>query len=80
MAETSFLTIREMAKRLAIAPSTAYALVQSGKIASHRIGIGRGAIRIDEQDLKDFLGSCRSSPRPETRPRLARARLKHLKL
>jgi excisionase family DNA binding protein len=80
MAQSSLLTIRKVAERLAIAPSTAYALVQSGKIASHRIGLGRGAIRVDERDLEAYLEFCRSSPRAAPRPKEPPSTLKHLRI
>jgi excisionase family DNA binding protein len=74
------LTIRDVAQRLTIAPSTAYALIQSGKIVGHRIGVGRGAIRVDEEDLETFLESCRSSPRPAPRRKAPPPSLKHLRI
>ena len=75
------LTIAEVAERLRIGRTTAYQLVQQGKIAAHRIGAGRGAIRISEEDLNAYLASCReqnqpSSKTPEPPPR----RLRHLRL
>ena len=45
----------------------------------HRIGIGRGAIRISEDDIEAYLASCRvEKGRPPRRA--TRLKLKHLKL
>ena len=38
------LTINDVAARLKISKSLAYALVESGKLVPYRIGLGRGAI------------------------------------
>jgi hypothetical protein len=54
-------------------------LVASGKIVCHRIGQGRGAIRIRREDIEEFLAGCRSEQKP-TMPRVPRPRLKHIKL
>jgi excisionase family DNA binding protein len=76
------LTVREVAALLKVAPSTVYALASGGRLISHRIGLGRGAIRFAEDDVTDFLRSSRTESREEvgespTRRRLQR--LRHLK-
>ena len=76
----NLLTVRDVAGRLAISASSVYALVEAGRIVCHRIGIGRGAIRIDERDLDEFLDACRTSPRPTSRVKLPQPTLKHLKI
>jgi hypothetical protein len=48
---------------LAVSATCVYQLIGTGKIACHRIGVGRGAIRIDESDLAVFLDSSRVSDR-----------------
>jgi excisionase family DNA binding protein len=79
MSSPQLLTVKEVSTRLRVSPSLVYQLVEAGKLACHRIGKGRGAIRIASSDLKAYLQACRSeyqSPKPKpTRPRL-----KHLKL
>ena len=62
MAGPPLLTIKDVARRLSVAPSTVYALVESGKLVSLRIGIGRGTIRFKESDLERFLDACSSAP------------------
>ena len=53
-------SVHEIAQRLGVSPTCVYQLIQVGKIACHRIGIGRGAIRIAECDLQEYLTSSRS--------------------
>ena len=62
---TNLMTVQETAERLAVSPSCVYQLVDTGKLACHRIGIGRGAIRVAEQDLKNYLASCRQEKKGE---------------
>ena len=44
-----------MAERLAVGKPSVYSLVETGKSVAHRIGVGRGAIRISEDDLAGCL-------------------------
>ncbi|MEO0529366.1 MAG: helix-turn-helix domain-containing protein [Planctomycetota bacterium] len=75
------LTIAEVAQRLRVSRTTAYQLVERGQLIAHRIGTGRGAIRLSKKDLADYLERCRqtkgeglTAPEPPTR------RLRHLQL
>ena len=77
-----YLTVREVAQQLRVNPASIYALVETGKLAHHRIGARRGAIRISEADLATYLESChrcsaeeRCAPQPPVR-----VRLKHIRL
>lgn len=73
------LTVREAADRLRLSVAAVYELVARGKVLSHRVGPSRGAIRIREEDLQQFLESCRQAPiEPHRRPE--RVRLKHMRL
>jgi excisionase family DNA binding protein len=68
------MNVGEAAKRLEVSTSMVYALCSSGRLPHVRVGLGRGTIRISEDDLKAFLESCRSAgPAP-------RAALKHIKV
>lgn len=49
------LTVSEVADRLRVSPSTVYSLVESGVLECHRIGLGRGTIRVSEEQLQQFL-------------------------
>jgi len=73
------LTIKQVAEKLNVSISLAYALVGRGMLASHRIGPNRGAIRVHEADLAAYLDSTRCRPTNErTKPR--RKKLKHIRL
>lgn len=49
------MTIAEIAKKLHISPACAYALVESKELAHYRIGVGRGTIRVSEEQLEAYL-------------------------
>ncbi len=73
------LTVQDVAEQLRVSNSLVYGLISSGKISCHRIGRGRGAIRVRRDDLDRFLEGCRvEKEQPERRP--PRPKLKHLKL
>ncbi len=76
---SELLTVRELADFLRVSPALVYRLVEEGKIACHRIGMGRGAIRVRRQDVDDYLAVCREEPY-ERRPVPRRPKLKHIKL
>lgn len=48
----TYLTAKDVAQRLNIKKSTAYALLRSGEIACYR---GIGGIRVTEQALQDYI-------------------------
>ena len=48
------LTVREAAKMLHVSVGTIYALCDSGQLAHHRLGTGRGTIRIAADALKSY--------------------------
>jgi excisionase family DNA binding protein len=75
-----YLTVREVADRLRVSSSLVYRMVESGKIGCLRIGQGRGAIRVSERDLDQFIEQSQQTP---TQPQQRHARhggLRHLKL
>jgi len=74
------LRVREVAEILHVSGTCVYQLIEKGKLACHRIGVGRGAIRVCESDLESYIESCRK-PGNETANRSSRpqGRLKHLK-
>ena len=51
--------VQEAAKVLGIAPSTVYDLARQRKIAHRRIGTGKGRIVFTEEDIEEFLNSCK---------------------
>ncbi len=75
------LTVKEVAERLKVSASCIYQLVESGRLAHHRIGIGRGAIRFSEDDLDEFLKKSREQARQsKSTSDKPHVKLKHLKL
>lgn len=73
------MTVREAAERLEISVSLTYRLIAAGKLKCSRHGLGRGAIRISESQLGEYLASAAHGhePRPATAP--SRSRLKHIR-
>jgi excisionase family DNA binding protein len=49
------VTVKEAAKRLEISPSLVYLLISEGKLRCVRHGIGRGVIRITEEQLEQYI-------------------------
>ncbi|WP_407652641.1 helix-turn-helix domain-containing protein [Aporhodopirellula aestuarii] len=56
---TSVLTVEQVASQLRVSRSLVYSLIEAGKLKCHRIGIGRGTIRLSQADLESFLRNCR---------------------
>jgi excisionase family DNA binding protein len=77
-----YLTVHEVADRLRVSQSSVYLLVESGRLAHHRIGARRGAIRISEDDLTAYLAESRQDQRRESAaaPLISPPKLKHIKL
>ena len=57
------LTVVEVATVLNVSKSLVYALIENGQLVPHRIGNGRGCVRIAESDLKAYVHSCRQEKR-----------------
>jgi excisionase family DNA binding protein len=72
------LTVKQVAERLQVSSSAVYQLLDAGRLACHRIGTGRGAIRVSESDLESFLAACRQE-RQEPMAAAPRVKLRHLK-
>jgi excisionase family DNA binding protein len=72
------LTVKQAAERLRVSVATVYQLCATRRLAHVRLGLGRGTIRIREDDLTAFLAGAAvrtpESARPPPRPRT----LKHL--
>lgn len=73
------LTVRDVATRLNLSRQCVYSLIRGGKLKAYRIGTGRGAIRVSEEDLSRFLAACRESTTAEPK-RVRRPSLKHINL
>ncbi|HWE36402.1 MAG TPA: helix-turn-helix domain-containing protein [Isosphaeraceae bacterium] len=54
--------MKEAAARLEVSPSLVYQLVAVGKLRCTRHGLGRGCIRISEQQLAEYLAGAKLKP------------------
>ena len=57
------LTVKEVAKLLRVSGRIVYQLVGEGRLGHHRVGNGRGSVRIRPKDVEDYLQSCRTNGR-----------------
>lgn len=75
------LTIAEVAERLKVSDSCVRRLVDAGDIPSIRVGLGRGRIRVTEEDLDLYLNCNRiAGKKKPTQPLEPRRSLEHLKV
>jgi excisionase family DNA binding protein len=72
-------TVREVAERLRVSAQVVYRLCRDGKLRHLRVGVGRGAIRVRDEDLNAFLEQAAVAPE-QGEPRPARVKIKHLRL
>ena len=69
------LSIREVAIRLRISVALAYSLVSSGQLHCYRFGVGRGAIRVSDEQLQAYMEKCKKGRRrPDRLPQSHPAR------
>lgn len=57
-----FLTVNEVAARLKVSRNTIYQMVKVGELPSIRLGVGRGAIRVMQDDLQHYIEAKRVVP------------------
>ena len=75
------MTVREVARRLEVSTSLAYRLIAGGKLHCCRFGMGRGVIRVSEEQLDAYRGSVEHGRTPDLPPTpRRRCQLKHLEL
>jgi excisionase family DNA binding protein len=73
------MRVREAAAKLEVSPATVYALVAAGKLRHIRVGLGRGAIRILDEHIADYLRAAEPVTKAVPAPAPARQiKLKHL--
>ena len=72
------LKVSQVAKFLNCSVSTAYQLIETGKLGHYRCP----GVRVSEQQIQDYLESTRREPRERTatRRRPAQQTLKHIRL
>ena len=74
------LTVAVVAERLSVSPSLVYQMIESGKLAHHRIGTGRGTIRVSESDLESYLATCHQDLQAKPSAPVRKSRLKHIRI
>jgi excisionase family DNA binding protein len=62
--DVELLTVSEAAQLLKLSLGGIYALCKSGNLPHHRLGAGRGAIRIDRVDLLTYIAACKTGAAP----------------
>jgi excisionase family DNA binding protein len=70
-------TVQEVAEKLNVSPATVYDAVASGELPHHRIGRGRGTIRVSEEQLRAYLRRTEMG-RAEVISPAPHVKLKHL--
>jgi excisionase family DNA binding protein len=70
------LTVKQVAERLGVAPATVYSLCGGRKLKHQRIGLGRGVIRIREEDLAGYMAGVTVEAGEDGEPTPA---LRHIK-
>lgn len=73
------MRVREVAKKLDVCVATVYALIASGRLRHFRIGNGRGAIRVSEEHVAEFLTQAEPAASKPVAPG-RHIKLKHLYL
>ena len=71
------MTVREAAVRLEISASLVYSLVAAGKLRHYRMGLGRGAIRIPDSAIAEFLLCAEVAPE---KPPPRKSAFRHVRL
>ena len=73
------LSVKQVAQRLSVSEASVYRLVETGRLHAHRIGVGRGTIRVSEEQLEQYLTEAQTEV-IEPRPRRRKPRLNHIQL
>ena len=55
MADDEWLLVTEVAKRMRVSARTVYRLVAAKQLASTRVGVGQGGIRVKPNAVTEFL-------------------------
>ena len=54
----ALLTVKEVSQRLKVSQGCVYQLIAERRLPHFRIGLGRGCIRVRDEDLQKFIESC----------------------
>lgn len=73
------MTVKQAAARLEVSPSLVYSLIAAGKLRYHRVGHGRGRLRVPEDAIGEYLARCTFAPEEE-KPAPKLPKLRHIRL
>jgi excisionase family DNA binding protein len=73
----AILTAKQAADRLGVATATIYSLCGSRRLKHQRIGVGRGVIRIQEEDLQAYSDGATVGLESDSSP--DSSQLRHIK-
>lgn len=73
-------TVKQAAEKLGVASATIYSLCNCRRLKHQRIGLGRGVIRIRQEDLERYMNGATVEPEEPTAPPPPRTKLQHLKI
>lgn len=74
-----WLTVQDIAERLNISKTCVYSLIAGQGLPHVRVGVGRGTIRVREEDLTTWLEQ-RLKEKGEKPSPVLRPKLKHIRL
>lgn len=78
---SKLLKAAEVAHQLQCSRALVYLLCERGLLSHHRVGLGRGTIRISPDDLSLYLAQHRTTERHQAEaPALATRKLKHIRI
>lgn len=58
------LSVKAVARLLSVSPKTIYKIISKGTLKAHRVGVGRGTIRVSEDQLSEYLRECEKTTKP----------------
>jgi excisionase family DNA binding protein len=60
------MNVRQAAERLEVSASLVYSLISTGRLRCSRHGLGRGCIRISDDQLEEYRAASLVEPPPRT--------------
>jgi excisionase family DNA binding protein len=60
----TLIPVTELARQVRVHRTTIYRYIRLGLLPAHRIGIGKGTLRVAEKDWDAYLAACREAATP----------------
>lgn len=79
MVNEHLMTVKELSLYLRLSLPETYKLLKTNSLVHIRVGKGRGAIRIRQSDVLDFLATRQRGPSVAPQAQIRRLPLKHIK-